>query len=421
MTTGEESRTPGQMALNTLTAQTHLTLYPLMIRAEDDEYIVGRIETGEFVALPEVGVQVIELFQRGRSAGEVQRQLQAEYGAEVDIDEFVASLVDLGFVKELDGHRLGPTKVQKPNLSWLKVYHVHWLFSWPLKITYIIVLVSAGLTIISDLERIPHYQDFFWSSATSVVLLVNTAMYTAVLVLHELSHLIAARSLGVGARIGLGTRLYSLVARTDVTGLWAVPRQQRYRVYLAGMTLDLLVASVALLLVSYAPLSVLVQDILKALILGIFFSVLWQLQVFMRTDGYFVLMDLLHCHNLFEDSLAYLRYRIKRLRTWMIPQIRVTDLDYPLDHLPLSEQKKVRVYAWFVLVGTAVSLSVFAIYTVPILAGLFAQAGGSLWKGIIWDQPLLLLDGLVTLLVLGAMQVAFLIVFWKSHVSRSSS
>ena len=112
MTTAEKSQTPGQMALNSLTTQTQVTLYPLMIQAEDNGYIVGRIETGEFVALPEVGVQVINFFQRGCSVEEVRRRLQAEYGVEVDIDGFVASLVDLGFVKELDGHSLNPTNTK---------------------------------------------------------------------------------------------------------------------------------------------------------------------------------------------------------------------------------------------------------------------------------------------------------------------
>ena len=410
MTTAEESQTPGQLTVNSLTAQTHVTLYPLMIRAEDNEYIVGRIETSEFVALPEAGVQVINFLQRGYSVGEVQRHLQTEYGAEVDIDGFVASLVDLGFIKELDGHQLAPTKAQEPNLSWLKVHHIRWLFSWPLKITYIILLLAAGLTIISHLELIPRYQDFFWSSATSVVLLVNTAMYTTVLILHEFSHLVAARSLRVPAHFSLGTRLYSLVAQTDVTGLWAVPRQQRYRVYLAGMTLDLLVASVALLLVNYASLPLLAQDVLKALVLGIFFSVLWQLQVFMRTDMYFVLMDLLRCHNLFQDSLAYLGYSVKRVWTWISPQTRMANLSYPLAYLPVHEQRKVRLYSWFVVVGTVASLSVFALYSVPILFGLLAQASASVWKGVTLGQPWLLIDGMVTLLVEGALQVAFLVV-----------
>jgi putative peptide zinc metalloprotease protein len=175
--------------------------------------------------------------------------------------------------------------------------------------------------------------------------------------------------------------------------------------------------SLILLLVSYAPLSVLAQDVLKALVLSTFFGVLRELQVFMRTDGYFVLMDLLRCHNLFEDSLAYLSYRIKGLWTWIFPQIRITSPGYPLDHLSIYEQRKVRVYAWFVVLGTVVSLAVFVIYSMPILIGLLTQAVASIWQGMMLGQPLLLLDGLVTLLVQGALQIAFLVVFWKTHVT----
>jgi hypothetical protein len=99
----------------------------------------------------------------------------------------------------------------------------------------------------------------------------------------------------------------------------------------------------------------------------------------------------------------------------------MANLSYPLAYLPVHEQRKVRLYSWFVVAGTVISLSIFALYSVPILIGLLTQAATSIWQGMMLSQPLLLLDGLVTLLVQGALQVAFLVVFWKTHVSRSSS
>ncbi len=400
--------------LNNLSPETRVTLYPLVMRLEDEEYIVGRAETGEFVALPEVGGRIIELFQHGHSLGEAQAQLQQEYDAEIDLDDFVANLVELGFVQALDGHRLETAAAPRPNLAWLQARHVRWLFSRPVQFIYLVLLLAAALTLITHPELFPRYQDFFWSPITSLVILVNTAIVMTNLALHELAHLAAARSLGVPARIGLGTRLHNLVVQTDVTGLWAVPRHQRYRVYLAGMAWNLFSISVALLLLAYAPLATLARDLLQALVLGVFLGVLWQFEFYMRTDMYFVIMDLLRCHNLFEDSLAYLRYRARRLWRRVFPSTDAAPTN-PLDHLPTHEQRKVSLYAWFVLIGSTVSLLVFALYGLPILIELFVKAGRSVRQGITGRQLWPFLDGAVTLAIEGGLQVAFVVTFLRNR------
>jgi putative peptide zinc metalloprotease protein len=414
MTETIESSTVAERLLGGLTPETRVTLYPLTMRLEDEEYIVGRAETGEFVALPEVGGRIVELFRRGCPLGEAQAQLQQEYGAEVDLDDFVASLVELGFVQALDGHRLETAEAPRPNLAWLQARHVRWLFSRPVQFIYLILLAAAAFTLVTRPELFPRYQDFFWSPITSLVILVNTAIVMTNLALHELAHLVAARSLGVPARIGLGTRLHNLVVQTDVTGLWAVPRRQRYRVYLAGMAWNLFGMSVAFLLLAYAPLAALARDLLQALVLAVFLGVLWQFEFYMRTDMYFVIMDLLRCHNLFGDSLAYLRYRARRLWRRVFPTADAAPAN-PLDHLPTHERRKVSLYAWFVLVGSTVSLIVFALYGLPILVELFVKAGLSVWQGVAQRQLWPFLDGAATLAIEGGLQVAFVVTFLRNR------
>jgi len=413
MTGTTESSSVADKLLADLTSETHVTLHPLTIRQEDEEHIVGRVETGEFVALPEIGARIIELLQRGCSLGEVRAQIQEESGVEVALDDFLASLAELGFVQALDGHPVDLSETPKPNLAWLRAHHVRWLFSWPAQVVYLVLLLAAGLTLIGRPELFPRYQDFFWSSVSSLVVLGNTAVVMTSIALHELAHLVAARSLDIPARIGLGTRLTNLVVQTDVTGLWAVPRRQRYRVYLAGMVWDLLTMAVSLLLLAYVNLPVVAQDLLEVLVLANFLSLIWQFEFYMRTDIYFAVMDLLRCHNLFGDSLAYLRYWARRIGARIIS--RVTVPAHPLDHLPEHERRKVRLYAWFVLVGSTVSLTVFAFYGLPILVELFIQAGGSVWRGVALRRPWLFLDGAVTLVVEGAFQAGFLITFVKNH------
>jgi putative peptide zinc metalloprotease protein len=409
-----ESKTLSDKLPLILEPDSRVELYPLAVRVEDDQYIVGRMATGEFVALPEIGGRIIQLLQRGCTLGETQTFLDEEYDVEVDITAFVMSLIELGFVQALDGRSLGTDDTAGPNLVWLQPHHVRWLFSWPIRILYSVLLMLAAFVLVTHTELAPRYQDFFWSASTSIVIVGNTIMFVFSAALHELAHLVAARSLGVPARINLSTRLHNLVVQTDVTGLWSIPRNRRYRVYLAGMLSDLILMSVAVLLLAYMPLPVLAQNLLRSLILLLFFSIAGQFHFYMRTDVYFVALDLSRCYNMFEDALSYLRYRVRRL--WFrIFQAESPEFFNPLDRLPAREQRIVGLYAWLVLFGSTVSLTVFAVYGLPIMIELFVQASVAVWQGATLGQPRLFLDGLVTLLVEGSIQGLFVVTFVKNR------
>lgn len=415
MASTDEPQTRTGPWLERLTPESRLELYPLVSHYEDDQYIVGRLGTGEFVTLPEVGWRAIMLLRRGYPLKGIGARLYDLSGEEVDLYDFVVTLIDLGFVRAIDGHIVGTDETPKPSLTWLRPQYVRWIFSRPLKAFYFLFLTAAGLTLITHLDLLPGYQDFIWSPITSLVIVVNTSLSCVSLALHELAHLVAARSLGVPASVRFSTRLQYLVLHTDVTGLWAVPRRRRYRVYLAGVALDLALISIAILLLAYTPLPELAQNLLSALILINVLGIVWQCYIYMRTDFYFVLMDFLHCHNLFGDSLAYLRHFVRALRRQVGGKARAGPPADPLASLPAHERRKVRLYAWLMVIGSAVSLGTFAGFGLPVTVKIFSDAGGSLVLGLTTGQPLMVLDGVVTLAVVGGLEALFLVLFLKGH------
>src|SRR5262245_18754476 len=100
---------PGSVPLDAI-----LAVVPLSIVPDGDEFLVGDPQQREYVLLPQVGVRVIELLQTGRTLGSI----VAEIGPDVDVLEFVATLLELGFVSSVptapgEHHRLGPTRVAK--------------------------------------------------------------------------------------------------------------------------------------------------------------------------------------------------------------------------------------------------------------------------------------------------------------------
>lgn len=398
-----------------LSSNTQVTLHPLIIQVDGDQYIVGRVETGTFAALPEAGVQVIDVLQRVTFLGEAQAQLKQIMSAEVDLEKFIADLVELGFIEAINGYSVTLSEPLKPNLSWLQACHVQWLFRRPMLLIYFALLFAVGLTLARYPALLPHHEDFFWIESTSLNLLGNTVLILSMMLMHELAHLVAARSLNVPARIELGTRLHNLVMQTDVTGLWAQPRRQRYRVYLAGMMWDSLVLSTSILLLAYLPLPIEFQHVFRALALLMFLNLTWQFELFMRTDLYFVLMDLLRCYNLYNDALDYLYYNGWRLLRRIASPFFNVELHDPSGSLPDREQHAVRFYSLMVLVGSAISLSVFTVYGIPILVELFLQGANAVSQGLTLHRPGQFLDGVVTLLIVGGFQLLFLVTFLRNH------
>ncbi|MDH5507273.1 MAG: hypothetical protein OEZ02_08640 [Anaerolineae bacterium] len=396
-----------------LALNTEVILHPLRVTQDGDQYIVGRMNTGEFIALQEIGGQIIQYFQRGYNLGEAQEMIAENHQVEVDMDDFVDALIDLKFVKAINGEVLADEDIPEANLSWITPEHVKWLFSTPAKLAYLLILLFTGITLAAHPQPWPSYTDYFWSSSTSITLFVNTLILFVTAMLHEVAHLVAARSLGAPARIGFGTRLHNLVIETDVTGIWAVSRKYRYRVYLAGIFWDILLSCFSLLMLVHFEFPHTVQMLLRALILTKFLGIAGQFFVFMRTDMYFVLLDLFHCFNLFEDAVNYLKYIAKQKFT-LFHKPRENNQN-PLLLLPNHERGKVQIYAVFMLIGSFLSLLVFFTYALPISIELIIRGIALINLGLEQRIPLRIVDGGLTILIESGFYIAFVIVFIKKR------
>jgi hypothetical protein len=400
--------------MTVIDAASRLALHQLTIREADDKpdtFVVGRPAGGQFVELPAIGVSAIRLLDSGLSVQEVEDQL-ADGDDRPDVAGLIAALVDLSWVATLDGRPLpDPIGQARIQLAWLRPGHPGWLFSRPATLCYAALVLFAVTTMVRQPELLPSYQDFFWTSYPGLATLVNTALFAGSAVVHELMHLAAARSLGLPARIGLGTRLSLLALQTDVSAAWAVPRRQRYRIYLAGMAWDSAAASVALLVCGYANPGAPVRNLLAAYVLVTIVSLVLQAQIYMRTDLFFVLMDVLRCGNLFNDGLGYARYLGRRTAGALLGRAAPPD---PSRDLPAREQRAIRIYAPLVVLGSTAALSVFAFYFIPVLVETSAQAILAMQAGSD-GSPVRALDGALALALQWGLQVAFLVTFIRTH------
>ncbi|WP_424533335.1 hypothetical protein ACOZ38_23550 [Sphaerisporangium viridialbum] len=400
-------------------ADSTVRFHRLVIRPDDDDpdaIIVGRPDLGEFVELPSVCGEVIRLLGEGRRVEDVEAALASEHDIELDVAGFVESLADLSFVSDVDGRPLpGPESAPVGgHFARLTERHVGWVFTRPMKALWLAVVGAALLTLLTRAELFPGHQDFFWSDYVGLSVLVNTAFFSVLASVHEMMHLVAARSLGAPARIGFSTRLHYLVAQTDVTAIWGVPRRNRYRVYLAGMASDVFLIATMLLLVAYLPLPEPTVALLQAFTLTALLSLPLQAQIYMRTDLYFVLRDLLRCKDLFGDGIGYVRYLLARA----IAPVRRHRGSPPADptiDLAAHERRAVRIYALALGLGSSITLTVFAFYGAPIVVSALAHSLAAIWGGFHGGSALTALDATLLLLVEGGIQVLFLVTFVRGH------
>ncbi len=408
-----------------LSQASRVSMHELAIRAEDDDWIVGRTSTGEFVALPELGVTVIGLLSPDRALGDVQEELAlaGDPDETIEVVDFVEQLAELGFVRAIDGIEIGDAEIDghgeiEPSLPWIRSAYVSWLFSPPLLVAYAAAIAAAIVALAIQPHLLPGYRDLFIARSPTTLVVADTAITLILMGLHELAHLIAARSVGVPARISWGTRLFDLVAQTSMPGVWAVGTRLRMRCYLAGMALDVLLASALILGEAAGNLTGVADHVARATVALLVLGIAMQLLVFKRTDIYFVLADLLRARNLHDDACVYLlasgTSALRRLRRDR-GSTASTGPVFGLEQRDNREFRLIRSYAWIMLVGSVLSALALTAFIVPAAVILIGRSYTELRAGLSHSDVLKVADAGTAILILVGSWAWFLVVFTRSR------
>src|SRR5215470_18920970 len=87
------------MPMPTYTRETFVTVHSFTRQPDGDEIIIGRKETGVFLAVPPEAVEVLEHLAQGKSVGEAADLYQQRYGEAPDLDDFLGLLESKGIVQ----------------------------------------------------------------------------------------------------------------------------------------------------------------------------------------------------------------------------------------------------------------------------------------------------------------------------------
>ena len=364
MTEGAVVSTPAVGQLPPLTPQSRVVLAKLSVVEQNGGFIVGNLDSGVFVELPEIGVRVIERLQVGCTIAEVADAVSGGGEEEaVDVVDFAQTLAELGFVTGVDGVERARTErargwVRAPRARW-----IDWLFSPFAWAFYAALSVGCVAVLLLAPQYRPRSTDYFFLPDPVASLAALTLLSFVLTATHEIFHWLAAGVQGIPARFSIGRRLYFLVFETDLTLLWSVPVGRRYAPLLAGMAFDVLTLAAALAVRMLAHAGVMhpptvVVNLAAAIGVMAVFKLVWQFCVFMRNDLYAVLAIRLGCVNLWRTTMLTLKRTL-----WRLSPAEAEELDaaHPRD------VRHARWYRWVCAGGVVLAAWFAAVVPIPAL------------------------------------------------------
>ncbi len=365
------------------TDHARVCLYPLTFVDEGDQVIIGRPDIDSFAVFPADAAAVVRRLRTGEDADSVAAWYQAAYGEPADINDFVDTLRDLGFIRP-DAEYPAEIPAQ-PSVRWRRLGVT--VLSTPALTLYALAVGVAVYFMVAVPALRPAPSKVFFSSSLLVVMGATAAAQLVGIAWHEGFHVLAGRRLGLASRISIGRRLYFVVFQTTLVGLMGIPSRKRILPFLAGLIADAILISVLTVLAEIGRLAdwpSWTGRVAVALVYVTILRMLWQAMIFMETDLYHVLASAVRCPDLHQMTRIYLRNELARVRGR-------TALATTEPSWTARELRAVRWYAPFVVFGGITMIVLVAVTAIPVLAGLAIRAlhgvaTGSFASRSFWDS-----------------------------------
>jgi putative peptide zinc metalloprotease protein len=181
------------------------------------------------------------------------------------------------------------------------------LFGWIFAPSMVLIaIIWLTITFVFGIQLL---DEIVWSlpslanvSFADVVLLL--VCVSAVKIIHELGHAVCCRRMGANCNeIGVMFLVFSPCLYCNVTDSWMLPsRWRRIAVAAAGIYIELLIASISLVLWYYAETEFLKSLFFNLMIVCSVSTLLVNGNPLMRYDGYFILSDLIGVPNLSQQA-----------------------------------------------------------------------------------------------------------------------
>jgi hypothetical protein len=415
--------------MGTYSTDTLVTVYPFTQERDGSEVTIGNATHSAFLSIPATALDILSSLTDGKTVGETQALYEQQHGEKPDIKAFLKILEREGFVApsmpgEQELMRSALISAPSPSPADMRSGGSHFKNISPevaRRICSRQVITCCGLVILLGLALIaaepsllPPPSILVFQHHLTLLNLATTAFVFGSVFVHELGHLIAARAAGVPARLGISHRLWALVAETDMTGIWRAPKRQRYLAFLAGPLIDATSASALIMLLwagrhSWLRFPPIVTLLAQVFLLTYLLRLLFQCFLFVRTDFYYVITNLLNCKSLLSDTENFLHNQLTRL----IPSRRKIDQSA----IPVREMHIIRYYSIVWLVGRVVAFSTLFFISLPILWGYIVEIASVLLSPN--SSPYEVIDALTLTLTVVAIECTGMVLWIRSLYKKA--
>lgn len=349
-----------------------IRLRPLSKQLEDGVVIIGRGD--QFLELPPEGLDFLAWLDEGLTLGRARDRFEALHNPfpDEEVFEVINTFLECDFVAAVDDRPIAPHRVSlKPALAWIPRSWAQALFSRPVLIVWMLLVVPAGILWILNPELWPRRNDYFWADYYSIIILVAMLIWLVGMLLHETTHWLACRARGIEATITWTQRLgFFPMSQTIMHNIWSVPRTARFLPLAAGMMWDVFSLCVALYLLFFGgmgwlPLPWIAVKLLKFYVLLITMALVSQFWLFSKMDGYFLVSAWLGQRNLQSDTYAWIKSKF----------IKRGGFD-----LPAGGMKFIYLYALITIVWGGLFLGQFLLIHLPIKVQLIWESFLKIWR-----------------------------------------
>jgi putative peptide zinc metalloprotease protein len=359
-----------------------VTVLPFTSQPQGEEVVLGRQNGKVFIAIPREALAVLNHLAAGKTIGETEDLYFREHGELPDLDDFLEYLESRGFIGQENGQLSsaveGPEDATSYHFTNISSTVARRIFGRHSLAACAALVALATTAVFLDPGLVPGPKALLFERNITFYAVVLLVWGYSTIFLHEMGHLLAGRALGVNSRLGIGHRLWVLVAETDLTGLWSVPQRDRYLPLLAGPLIDLASGSIGVLVIfanrqGWIALNPIGLRLAQAMLFVYMMRLLWQFFFFVRTDFYYVITTYLGCKNLLADTEVFLRNQFARIAPWVSP----TDQS----NIPRSELGIIKVYSFVWIIGRALAFGALFFVTIPLASGYFRLLAGAFQKG----------------------------------------
>lgn len=343
-------------------------------KLKEGEYILSNQEHRHYLKINEDTYYLLNLVTGNRNLLEIQKSFNDTYGKQIGIEQLENLLYKkLSKYGILKGNEENIKPYQKP--TYLKLSFIifneqlvskvvkYFGFLFKPKVALFLIISCVLASTILGILNFDAYKSFNLQESLVYFFIIMAVSVT----FHEIGHASSAHFYGAKhGGIGGGFYLFTPVYYADVTDIWRLSKWQRIVVNLSGMYFELIFCTIVSLIGYFT--NNFVMTVLSIIVCA---NTLFNLNPFLRSDGYWVLSDLTNKPNLLYHSFDKVKdvYRLMRGN-----KVKWNKIDVLLFIYGLFSYGFIGLFLYFVLIQNPNSILNFPNNAIGFIKSIFDKS-----------------------------------------------